>query len=59
LSLEVVLAAEGVGKGGEVSINQYRVKGVVGRSISKGEIVMVHVKKVVPETKSVLLELSQ
>ena len=54
---EVVLVAEGVGRGGEVRIRDYKVLGVVNRSVGRGETVRVVVKRVLPETKSLQLEL--
>lgn len=53
---KVVLLAEGVGRGGEVRINDYKVIGVVNRSVQKGEPIRVVVKRIIPETKSLLLE---
>lgn len=60
VAVEVILTAEGLGRGGEVKIKEYRVHGVVSRTVNKGELIKVLVKKVVPETKSVvLLEISE
>jgi hypothetical protein len=53
----VVVTAEGLGRGGEVRIKEYKVSGVVGRTLGKGEIVKAWVKKVIPENKSIILEI--
>jgi hypothetical protein len=52
-----VFLAEGTGKGGIVRIKDFQVTGVVGKTVERGERVRVSVRKIVPETKSVLLDI--
>ena len=54
---DVILAAEGLGRGGEVRLEAFKVNGFVSGAIGKGVKVNVIVKKLSPETKSILLEL--
>lgn len=53
----VVLTAEGIGKGGYVKLKPFNLNGVVSSSVEKGELVQVKVKKIQPESKSILLDL--
>jgi hypothetical protein len=55
---QAIVTAEGVGRGGEVRIKDYQVQGVVSRTLERGELLRVVVKRVVPETKSVVLEIA-
>ena len=55
---QVILTAEGVGKGGLVQIKNFKVQGIVmQQTIAKGQLVKVSVSKLVPESKTVYLEL--
>lgn len=55
---DVVLNGEGLGRGGAVWLPEFKVEGSVTKQfIEKGEKVNVRVVKLVPETKSIMLEL--
>ena len=54
---EVVLQAEGLGRGGTVKLVDFKVIGMVMTNVPKGAQVRVRVKKVVAETRTVHLEL--
>lgn len=54
---EVLVMAEGTGKGGRVRIKDYFIDGAVNSNVEKGQQVKVAVRKIVPETKTVILEL--
>jgi hypothetical protein len=53
----LIFNAEGTGRGGVVRIKEFQVDGVVSMTVEKGEIIKVRVKKIIPETKTVVLEL--
>jgi hypothetical protein len=54
----IVFTAEGTGRGGVVRIKDFQVDGVVSTTVERGEKVKVRVKKIIPETKTVILELA-
>jgi hypothetical protein len=54
---EVVLTAEGLGRGGNVRIRQFGVDGMVRGSLLKGQQVQVRVNKILPACRRVELEL--
>lgn len=53
---DAVFIAEGTGRGGIVRIKEFQVDGVVSVTVEKGEKIQVKVKKIIPETKTVILE---
>ena len=53
----VIFNAEGTGRGGIVRIKEFQVDGVVSVSVEKGEKIRVRVKKIIPESKTVILDL--
>jgi len=54
---QVVLNAEGLGRGGSVRLVDFKVIGTVMANVEKGKSIRVQVKKIVPETRTVSLEL--
>ena len=54
---DVILTAEGLGENGIVLIRQFNLKAILRASVSKGEQVRVRVKKVIPESRAIFLEL--
>ena len=52
----IKVRAEGLGKGGEVRIQEYGLKGIFSRTLERGEVVTAVVRKVVDESKVVLLD---
>lgn len=53
---ELVFDAQGLGIGGTVKIDEFKVTGLVNVNIERGEKCRVLVKKIIPETMTVLLE---
>lgn len=54
---EVILNAEGLGRGGSVKLTDFKVIGTVTTNVPRGEKVRVRVRKVTTETRTVLLDL--
>ena len=52
----LIFNAEGTGRGGIVRIKEFRVDGVVPVTVERGEMIRVKVKKIIPETKTIVLE---
>jgi hypothetical protein len=52
----LLFAAEGLGRGGAVRLRDFHVDGVVPVTVEKGQRMRVRVKKIIPESKTVLLE---
>ena len=58
--VDVVLTAEGLGRAGAVRLTEFRLEGICkDRSFAMGEMVKVRVQKLVPETKSIYVEVIQ
>jgi RNB domain len=53
----LIFNAVGTGRGGIVRIKEFQVDGVVSVTVEKGERIRVRVKKIIPESKTVVLEL--
>ena len=53
---DAVFIAEGTGRGGVVRIKEFQVDGVVSVTVKKGDKIQVKVKKIIPETKTIVLE---
>ena len=56
---EVVLEADGLGKGGTVKLLDFKVIGMVKTNVQKGAKVRVRVIKVAADTRTVILELDE
>ena len=54
---EVVLTAEGTGRGGHVRIKQFGVEGLVRENLARGQTVQVRVRKIVADSHRIDLEL--
>lgn len=54
---EIILSAQGIGRGGVVNLLDFKVQGVVNQNIDKGQIVKVKVIKILSDQKSVSLQL--
>ena len=52
----IVVDAVGLGKGGNVRIKGFSVNGIVNCNIDSGEIIRARVKKLIPSSKIVMLE---
>ena len=52
----LIFNAEGTGRGGIVRIKEFRVDGVVPVTVERGEMIRAKVKKIIPETKTIVLE---
>jgi len=52
----LLFTAEGLGRGGAVRLRDFHVDGVVPMTVEKGQRVRVRVKKILPETKTVMLD---
>ena len=55
--IDLIFTAEGTGRGGIVRIKEFQVDGVVSSTVEKGKRIQVKVKKIIPESKSVILEI--
>ena len=53
----IVLNAIGLGRGGVVRLKDFKLEGIVQKSLSKGEIVKVSVQKLIHETKTIYFDL--
>ena len=55
----VVLNAEGIGRGGTVKLVDFKVVGTVSSNVQRGDKVRVRVRKVVADTRTVILDLEE
>jgi hypothetical protein len=53
---EIVFEACGLGIGGIVKINDFQVNGLVNARIARGQKCKVAVRKIIPESMSILLD---
>eukprot|EP01041_Mallomonas_annulata_P011152 gene11152-23312_t len=53
----VVVTAEGVGRGGVVRLKEFQIEGILHTPIAKGQRVKAKVIRIIPENRSVFLEL--
>ena len=53
----IIVEAVGLGKGGNVRIKGFSINGIVNSNIDSGEIVRARVKKLLPSSKVVMLEI--
>lgn len=53
----IIVDAVGLGKGGNVRIKKYSVNGIVNTNVDVGEIIQAKVKKLIPTSKIVMLEI--
>ena len=54
---EVILQAEGLGRGGLVRIVDFRIDGSIKKNVERGEKVNVRIRKILPEARRVEIEL--
>ena len=54
---EVILQAEGLGRGGQVRIVDFRIDGSLKKNVELGEVVNVRIRKILPEARRVEIEL--
>lgn len=53
----LIFDAEGLGIGGSVRILEFQINGILNKNIEKGKQIRVKVKKIISESKTVMLEL--